>query len=77
MAFNKRFNLKYIQMFSNKKTKSQVTDGLQAIYPRLWRYCLVLTGSKHQADDLAQMTALRALEKAHQFKADTHLDRWI
>ena len=64
-------------MFSNKKTTSQITNSLQVIYPRLWRYCLALTGSKHQADDLAQMAALRVLEKAHQFKAGTNFDRWI
>lgn len=64
-------------MFSNKKITSQISDGLKNLYPRLWRYCLVLTGSKHQADDLAQMVSLRVLEKAHQFEAGTHFDRWV
>ena len=38
---------------------------------------MVLTGSKDLADDLAQAACARALEKADQFKPDTHLDRWV
>ncbi|MFK8035915.1 MAG: RNA polymerase sigma factor [Hyphomicrobiales bacterium] len=47
------------------------------MFPRLWRYCLVLTGAKDRADDLAQMACLRALEKADLFQPGTKLDRWI
>lgn len=52
-------------------------DGLAEISPRLWRYAMVLTGQRDVADDLAQNTCLRALEKADQFQPGTHLDRWM
>ncbi len=52
-------------------------EGLPDIAPRLWRYALVLTGRRDVADDLAQNTCLRALEKADQFQPGTHLDRWM
>lgn len=51
--------------------------GIEATYARLWRYCLVLTGQRDLADDLAQVACLRALEKAELFQSGTHFDRWI
>jgi len=54
-----------------------VRTGLPACFPRLWRFCLSLTGQRDKADDLAQMTCARAIEKAHLFKPGTHLDRWL
>ncbi len=54
-----------------------VRDGLEAIFPRIWRYCVALTGSRQKADDLAQASCLRALEKSNLYKAGTHLDRWM
>ena len=56
---------------------SEVESGLQPLFPRLWRYCLVLTGKRDGADDLAQAVCLRALEKSHLYQAGTQLDRWI
>ncbi|MEM9434715.1 MAG: RNA polymerase sigma factor [Pseudomonadota bacterium] len=50
---------------------------MPALYPRLWRYALVLCGNKEGADDLAQATCLRAIEQAQHYKTDTHLDRWV
>lgn len=44
--------------------------------PRLWRYGMVLTRNSDEAAELAQATAARALEKAHQFRPETRLDRW-
>lgn len=55
----------------------EVEQKLSAIYPRLWRYCLVLTSNRADADDLAQSVSLRALEKAHQFRGGAGLDRWL
>lgn len=52
-------------------------DGLGAIFPRLWRYALILTSNKDAAYDLAQATCLRALEKHDKFESGTHLDRWL
>jgi len=47
------------------------------MFSRLWRYCIVLTGSREHADDLAQMTCLRALEKASLYVPNTRLDSWL
>lgn len=44
--------------------------------PRLWRYGLVLSGNRDDAGELAQTTALRALERSHQYRPGTRLDRW-
>jgi len=54
-----------------------VRAGITPIFPRLWRYCLVLTSNHDRANDLAQAACLRAIEKAHQFVDGTTLDRWI
>ncbi|MEO9459294.1 MAG: RNA polymerase sigma factor [Lentilitoribacter sp.] len=64
-------------MFFNKSARKEVEDGIKPIFPRLWRYCLVLTGNKDWADDLAQAVCLKALEKADQYKPGTKLDRWL
>lgn len=51
--------------------------GLGDVYPRLWRFALSLTGSRAGADDLAQKTCTRALERGEQFDPETYLDRWM
>jgi len=53
---------------------AEIRAGLPAVFPRLWRYGLSLTGKKDIAEDLAQRTCLRALEKADSFQVGTHLD---
>jgi RNA polymerase sigma-70 factor, ECF subfamily len=60
-----------------KKSSELMASALPAVFPRLWRYCLVLTGKHDLADDLAQNTSLRAMEKADLFEPGTHLDRWL
>ncbi|MEP1519240.1 RNA polymerase sigma factor [Ascidiaceihabitans sp.] len=50
---------------------------MNAVFPRLWRYCMSLTGQRDWADDLAQVTCLRAIEQASKFQPGTHLDRWM
>lgn len=50
---------------------------MPALYPRLWRYALVLSGTRANADDLAQRACVRAMENADKFQAGTHLDRWV
>ncbi len=47
------------------------------MHPRLWRFAYGLVRNRAAADDLAQATCLRALEKAGQFQKGTHADRWI
>jgi DNA-directed RNA polymerase specialized sigma24 family protein len=55
----------------------EVKAGLAPNLARLWRYGLVLSGSRDMADDLVQATCLRAIERAGQFQSGTHLDRWL
>ena len=62
-------------MFFSKSARKEVENGIKPIFPRLWRYCLVLTGNKDWADDLAQAVCLKAIEKADLFQEGTHLDR--
>ena len=66
-----------IRVFGRKSSHDIVRNGLAEVSPRLWRYAMVLTGRRDVADDLAQSTCLRALEKAEQFQPGTHLDRWM
>lgn len=60
-----------------KNFAEQMRVELKRVYPRLWRYCIALTRSQDLADDLAQNSCERALQKAHLFKQGTHFDRWI
>ncbi len=64
-------------MTAEKNSDSEIRRGLKSLFPRLWRYCVVLTGSTDRADDLAQATCLRALEKSDQYAVGTKLDRWL
>lgn len=64
-------------MFRKKNKQSEISKGIPQIYPRLWRYCLSLSSNPDRANDLAQATCLKALEKADQFEIDTHQDRWM
>lgn len=56
---------------------NEVRAGISPLFPRLWRYCLVLTSNHDRANDLAQAACLRAIEKADQFVSGTTLDRWL
>jgi RNA polymerase sigma factor (sigma-70 family) len=61
----------------NRKGPEFVRAELASHLIRLWRYGLVLTGKRDAAEDLAQATCLRALERAHQFQPGTQLDHWL
>lgn len=63
--------------WAKSRAHKVVHAGIVDIYPRLHRYCLVLTADPNLADDLAQAGCTRALERADQFKQGSHLDRWI
>lgn len=54
-----------------------VRMGLAGQLATLWRYGLVLSGSRQTAEDLVQATCLRALERASQFTPGTRLDHWL
>ncbi len=47
------------------------------MHPQLWRFAYGLARNRAAADDLAQATCLRALEKSAQFQKGSHADRWI
>jgi len=66
-----------IKSFEFRRNEAEIRENLPGVFPRLWRFCLFQTGRRDRADDLAQSTCLRALEKAHQYSAGTHLDRWL
>ncbi|MEM9062980.1 MAG: sigma-70 family RNA polymerase sigma factor [Pseudomonadota bacterium] len=58
------------------KNDRVVREGLPDLMPRLWRYGMVLTRNSDEAAELAQATAVRALERSDQFQPGTRLDRW-
>ncbi len=62
---------------SQNTAEAQIRAGLPDLYPRLWRYALGLTGRRDWAEELAQQSCLRALEKSDNFQVGTHLDRWM
>ncbi len=49
---------------------------LQALLPRLWRFCLVLAHHRPSAEDLLQATCIRVLERSSQFQPGTRFDHW-
>lgn len=57
--------------------ETEIRDNLPGLYPRLWRFALVLAGTRDAADDLAQTTAARAIEKAQLYTPGTRLDSWL
>ena len=54
-----------------------VIARLPGLLPRLWRFGLVLSKDRDTAEDLVQMTCVRAIERAGQFSPGTRLDRWL
>ena len=64
-------------MFWKADSKKEIEKGLKTFFPRLWRYCFLLSSNADRANDLAQSTSLRALEKSHQYTAGTDLDKWL
>jgi RNA polymerase sigma-70 factor, ECF subfamily len=54
-----------------------VRMGIERLLPRLWRFCMVLAKDRAAAEDLAQATCLRALQREHQFRTGTRLDSWL
>ncbi len=48
-----------------------------SLLPRLRRFASGLTHDGHMADDLVQTACLKALERWHQYQADTSLASWM
>lgn len=57
--------------------EKQFHRDLARLTPRLWRFAYGLCRNRAEADDLAQATCLRALEKAALFRRGSDLDRWL
>lgn len=51
--------------FFNRAKKNELAVG--DAHPAVWRFALAMTGRRDVADDLAQSTILRALERLSQF----------
>ncbi|MEM7472191.1 MAG: RNA polymerase sigma factor [Pseudomonadota bacterium] len=66
-----------IRWLGKKSAQKAVATGLPEIYPRLWRFCLVQTKTRHGADDLAQAACVRAMDQADKFQPGSNLDRWV
>ncbi len=50
---------------------------VEAQWPAVYRLCYRLCGNAHDAEELAQETFLKALEKWHQFQTGTNLRAWL
>lgn len=61
----------FYSMPSLRKTKKHEAEICQA-HPAVWRFALAMTGRRDIADDLAQNTMVRALERVDQFKSGSH-----
>ena len=55
----------------------EVRRGLPELWPRLWRYCLTITGNPDHANDAAQAACIRALERSDGFETGSRLDAWV
>jgi len=54
-----------------------VSDNLSHELPHLWRFALRLSRSSSVAEELVQKTAVRALERRHQFIPNSTLRSWL
>lgn len=57
--------------------RTEFSDHLVALLPRLRRFARGLTGRVAEADDLVQAACERALARAHQFQEGTRFDSWM
>lgn len=67
----------FIHFRGKNNSEREIRDQLPDLYPRIWRFALVLTRDATLANDLAQSAALRALEKASLYQAGTNLPQWL
>ena len=61
------------KVFSEERLKRSIAGHL----PAVWRFGLSLSGSPDAADDLAQATMLRAIERSEQYNEDGRLVGWL
>lgn len=55
----------------------RIEQEMIALLPRLRRFAYSLTGSWPDADDLAQATCVRAIDRLEQWELGTRLDSWM
>lgn len=60
-----------------KNRRRSVEADLVRAFPAVWRFALSLSGRPEFADDLAQSTSVRAIERAHQFQPGTNFKAWV
>ena len=60
-----------------KVGQNQFRRELAELVPLLTAYAVKLTKSRHEGQDLAQQTMLRALESEHQFELGTNMKAWL
>jgi RNA polymerase sigma-70 factor, ECF subfamily len=54
-----------------------VAGAIEAHYPRILRAALLMTGSRSDAEDLAQETFLQALKSRRAFEGRSRIDTWL
>ena len=62
---------------SNTPPINALAPHLTALLPKLWRFALRLARHHEDAQDLVQRTCVRALERQHQWRPDTHPLSWL
>ncbi len=58
-------------------TINDIRGELLGLLPRLHRFCVALTGSVPEGEDLAQDAIERALRNLHRWEPGTSLDSWM
>jgi RNA polymerase sigma-70 factor (ECF subfamily) len=56
---------------------ARLRAAFRMLLPRIWRYGYLLSGEADTAQDLAQATCLRVLEKAADLRKNDRLDQWV
>lgn len=57
--------------------RARLHAEIVGLLPRLGRFAYVLSGARDEADDLVQAACLKALDRLHQYRPDTRMDRWM
>jgi RNA polymerase sigma-70 factor (ECF subfamily) len=60
-----------------RRDPSLIDYLIQQYQYRLFRYLLMLTGSREEAEDLFQETWIRVLEKGHQYQPRWKFETWL
>jgi RNA polymerase sigma-70 factor (ECF subfamily) len=66
-----------IQRGLRERDRKLLADLVERYQPRLVRYLIYLTGSRELAEDLAQETWIRVLERGSQYNGRQRFDPWL